>query len=310
MILKQEWDAFDLLHGKYETEEFPVDLKDHAVPDFGWNVINRQGNLYNPRVDIEHLNSEGNRPQWPNDNSFAVCLTHDLDNVVEYSLKQSGRDLRQSLSHRLCDRGPRSGNRLVALSLYDLLQSMVPSEDTSVNIERWLEFEQSMGVKSTFFVLASPQNPYHYTDPAYRLNDKVSFDERTCAVSEVLQQIDTRGWEVGLHPTWNSFDNIAEMRRQKQEIECVIDSDIVSVRQHHLHHDPNITPRVQAQAGLKYDCTLGFNKNVGFRRGSSYPWRSYAEIIEVPLVVQDTALLREKGLNASPEMAFKYVKML
>jgi len=131
----------------------------------------------------------------------------------------------------------------------------------------------------------------------------------------MIREIDRRGWEVGLHPSWYTFDNIDEMKRQKATLESVLGHDIVSVRQHYLHYDIRVTPRVQAEAGFLYDSTLGFNDNIGFRFGTSYPWKLYdlksevdLRITEIPLIIQDGGLLNtDKGMRLDEETAFNYV---
>jgi len=90
------------------------------------------------------------------------------------------------------------------------------------------------------------------------------------------------------------------------------------VRQHFLHYDIRISPRVQAEAGLKYDATLGFNDNIGFRFGTCYPFRLYdlkeekeLAIIEVPLIIQDGAMLNpQKGMRLDEDTAFQYIVQL
>jgi len=121
--------------------------------------------------------------------------------------------------------------------------------------------------------------------------------------------------EIGLHPSWYSFADAAEMKYQKAALECVLGHDVVSCRQHFLHYDIRVTPRIQAEAGFKYDSTLGFNDNIGFRFGTCYPWKLYdlqAEkelpIIEVPLIIQEGAMLNpNKGMRLDAETAFQYV---
>jgi len=105
------------------------------------------------------------------------------------------------------------------------------------------------------------------------------------------------------------------MKRQKEALEKVLNHDIVSIRQHCLHYDIGITPQIQADAGFKYDSTLGFNDNVGFRFGTSRPWYLYnlkgekeLPIMEIPLIVQDGALLNpDKGMRLDKETAFQYL---
>ncbi|KHE90868.1 MAG: hypothetical protein SCABRO_03397 [Candidatus Scalindua brodae] len=131
----------------------------------------------------------------------------------------------------------------------------------------------------------------------------------------MIKEIDRQGWDVGLHPSWYSFNDTGELKRQKEQLENVLGHEIVSIRQHYLHYDIRITPRVQSEAGFKYDSTLGLNDNIGFRFGTSYPWNLYdleAEnelpIIEIPLIVQDNALLHSnKGMRLDEDTAFQYV---
>jgi len=118
--------------------------------------------------------------------------------------------------------------------------------------------------------------------------------------------------EIGLHPTWYSYNDVDELKRQKEALEKALDHEIVSVRQHYLHYDIRVTPAVHAAAGFKYDSTLGFNDNIGFRFGTCYPWHLYdlkAEkelpIMEIPLIIQDGAMLNpDKGGGLMKRLPF------
>lgn len=92
----------------------------------------------------------------------------------------------------------------------------------------------------------------------------------------------------------------------------------MSIRQHYLHYDIRVTPAVHAEAGFKYDSTLGFNDNVGFRFGTCYPWYLYdlkekkeVSVIEIPLIVQDGAMLNQaKGMRLDEDTAFQLVEFV
>ena len=91
----------------------------------------------------------------------------------------------------------------------------------------------------------------------------------------MIREIDRQGWEIGLHSSWYSFDDVDELKRQKEALESALGHEVISIRQHYLHYDIRVTPVVQAAAGFKYDSTLGFNDNVGFRFGTCYPYHLY-----------------------------------
>ena len=109
----------------------------------------------------------------------------------------------------------------------------------------------------------------------YELTDPVIFDNQRCTVAEMIREIDRQGWEIGLHPSWYSFDDADELKRQKDSLEKALGHEIVSIRQHYLHYDIRVTPAVHAAARFKYDSTLGFNDNVGFKFGTCYPYHLY-----------------------------------
>lgn len=186
--------------------------------------------------------------------------------------------------------------------------------------ERWLKAEKQCGAHSTFFFWPGLKavTKRHHTDCAYELYDTLVFDNQKCTVAEMIQEIDRQGWEIGLHPSWYSFDDADELKRQKEALEKAIGHEIVSVRQHYLHYDIRVTPAVHVAAGFKYDSTLGFNDNVGFRFGTSYPWHLYdlksekeLSIMEIPLIIQDGAMLNpDKGMRLDEDTAFKYVEQI
>ncbi|WP_281194370.1 polysaccharide deacetylase family protein [Halorubrum sp. F4] len=321
-------DSFKLLSGRFEAERLPDDLSERPVPDFGYNVLNQKGLLYDPILDYDESQGERTNIQWPDGFDFAVCLTHDLDHVTRYSLTQTYRRVKQKASAHSRARSI-SEESLVGSNASDLLRSIAiegrsvlqtiqhTGTDPYHSLDQWLDAERTIGAKSTFFILPTPLPPYHSTDPEYRFSDSILFEGRKQTVAKTIRQIDNLGWEIGLHPTWYSFDDVDKLQQEKSELEDIVGSEVESVRSHCLHYDIRQTPRVQEAVGFKYDSTLGFNRNIGFRFGTSYPWKLYdlqsnnsTNIVEIPLHVQDTALFRPKGLDLAPDDAIKYVKEL
>ncbi|MBC2694688.1 MAG: hypothetical protein HF982_05325 [Desulfobacteraceae bacterium] len=306
-----------LLEGHYEAERFPKDFSpERIVPDFAFNVLNTMGLLYRPVVDEHFVNNGGQKPVWPDGKAFAVCLTHDVDAVSLYSLKQSLRSrLTQLLNAENAFQKVKNG---VGIGI-DLANKVIHrnQKDPLHCYERWLEVEKKVGARSTFFFWPglSTVTKRHHTDRAYELYDPVVFDNQKCTVAEMIREINLSGWEIGLHPSWYSYNDVDELKRQKESLEKALCNEVVSIRQHYLHYDIRITPCVHTGAGFKYDSTLGFNDNVGFRFGTCYPWRLYdlkreedLPVIEIPLIVQDGAMLNPaKGLRLDEDTAFRYV---
>lgn len=309
-----------LVRGHYEAEWCPKNSTSKAfVPDFAFNILSPMGLLYKPVADENHLAEGGAKPEWPDKKSFAACLTHDVDAVSQFSLAQTARMRPKYLLGRRSLKSTIKGSFIYS---FNILQAIRHSSihDPFHCLERWLEIEEKVGARSTFFFWPGWKaiNKHHFSDCLYDMEDKIVFDGQKCTVAEMIREINRRGWEIGLHSSWYSYDDVDEIKRQKEALEKVLDHDIVSVRQHFLHYDIRVTPRIHAKAGFKYDSTLGFNDNVGFRFGTCYPHKLFdlqAEeelpIVEVPLIIQDGAMLNpDKGMRLNEETAYQYVKQI
>lgn len=310
----------DLTSGKYEAQRLPVDLSPESpVPDYAFNVLTPRGLLYRPVVD-EHLLAQGmEKPKWPEAKPFAACLTHDVDAVSTFSLAPALRKryIRYSTSSSLSE-------RIISLAGFgvDLFRTVQhrKKHDPLFCMERWLEMETRVNSHSTFFFWPGLDavGKRHVSDCAYKLSDRIIFDGQSCTVAESIREISRRGWEIGLHASWYSYADVDELQRQKDALEKVTAQEIISVRQHYLHYDIRLTPRVHSNAGFKYDSTLGFNDNIGFRFGTCRPWQlcdpeteETLPIMEVPMIIQDTAMLdKHKGMRLDEETAFQYIQRL
>lgn len=309
-----------LIQGQYEIERLPNDFTpEHPVPDYAFNILNSLGLLYRPVVDEVFLAKGGIKPEWPEGKCFAVCLTHDVDVVTLYSLLEVYRARVQALQQA------QNWMQRTKISLgfccdYVETSAYRSQIDPLHYYEKWLEVEATVGARSTFFFWPGWRSvkKHHASDCTYELTDRIKFERQRCTVSEMIREIGHRGWEIGLHPSWYSFNSYDEMKRQKESLEKALRHEIVSVRQHFLHYDIRITPRIHVQTGLKYDSTLGFNDNVGFRFGTCYPYRIYDNqnkeelpIVEVPLIIQDVAMLHPvKGMRLDENTAVKYIKQI
>jgi peptidoglycan/xylan/chitin deacetylase (PgdA/CDA1 family) len=313
-------DYTKLIQGYYEAERLPADFTDNRiVPDFAFNVLNTLGLLYTPVADKAQVSEFKKKPQWPENKPFAVCLTHDVDDVSYFSLRQHLRPFTTPFSGL---QNTQDKLRRLFNLLFNVLGACKNqfSKDPLYCYERWLKIEEEFGAKSTFFFWPGWKSvtKHHMTDPIYDLNDRVVFDGNSCTVAEMIQEIHRRGWEIGLHPSWYAYNDVDELKRQKSALEKAVGSPVDSIRQHYLHYDIRITPRTHSAAGFKYDSTLGFCDNIGFRFGTCYPWKLFdlgskkeLPILEIPLIVQDTAMLNpSKGMRIDPKMALRYMLLI
>ena len=295
---------------------FPRPIK-NKVSDFAFSQINMTGNLYNPVIDHMWIGQKFEKPKWPDNKPYAVCITHDVDVISLQSNKENFRRMKHVF--KTWSQQKTKQNMIIAFeSLENITKSMFSSEDPYHRIEDWLKVEQEVGARSTFFFAPEYVLKSHFTDCWYKYDDKLRFEGENITVAELMRELNRRGWEIGLHPSWHSYNSVDEMKYQKEQIEKVLDCEIVSVRQHYLHFDNRITPSIQEAAGFKYDSTLGFNDNIGFRRGTSYAYPLYniennkiLPVWELPLIIQDGAMFNHrKGMRLDKVKALEYIQMI
>lgn len=80
-------------------------------------------------------------------------------------------------------------------------------------------------------------------------------------------------------------------------MENVLGKKIIGYRNHYLKFKIPLTWELLAKAGFKYDTTLGYNNQIGFRNGLCHLFNPFnlnsktkIDIMELPLAVMDTAL--------------------
>jgi peptidoglycan/xylan/chitin deacetylase (PgdA/CDA1 family) len=166
--------------------------------------------------------------------------------------------------------------------------------------ERILEIESAHGWRSTFFFLEG--NRWSRYGARYTLEDPPIRDLAALLLSS--------GCEIGVHGGYHDFNSAEGYRRSADSIARAFGVRPVGIRNHFLKFSHPETWKAQAQAGLLYDATFGFNDRPGFRDGRMHPFvpkdpQSGApiDIMVLPLTVMDSALFRVLGLG--PEQALR-----
>ena len=289
--------------------------------EFGFCEAYRGGRLWEPDLDrwladrrTELADTHQLEPLWPDGHPFAVCLTHDVDLIGRASTpRQAMRSMANSLAggastaRERAVRLARPGVR-AARSLANGI-SLVPAADT---LERCVELERSHGVTASYFFTVYPGSDGHRYDCSYDFDDPCRFRGRREHIGAVITTLYDEGFDVGLHGSYNSALVAGVLARERAAFERATGLVVSTTRQHFVHWDIRATPRLQAEAGFSADSTLGFNRNLGFRAGTSLPYRLFdlergetLDLVEVPLAVHDGALLRPDALELGLELGLE-----
>jgi peptidoglycan/xylan/chitin deacetylase (PgdA/CDA1 family) len=253
-------------------------------------------------------------PLWPGQRPLALCLTHDLDAVSEFHipLRRMVRTLRAALAE------PRGRRQAVAGLTRSFAAAAIRRMgragrgDPIWHFEDWLRVERRYGFRSTWYAFAPRLPKPHRWDTPYDYREPVVFDGKRTRVDQMLQAIADAGCEIGLHASYHAAAQECVFVEEKRALETALHRPVVSVRHHYLHYDAGCTPQIHAAAGIGCDSTQGFNRGVGFRAGTSFPYWCWDHarnrelpVLEIPMIVMDAALFERQSQVLAPEEALR-----
>ena len=301
------------------VEEYEQEHRDQwGCWEFSFGESYRAGTLWEPEVDrwLAERRAEvaGSEALWPDAKRFAICLTHDVDLMSDASTpRQAFRGLRASLGQ------PNGGLLRYArppVRAARALRHGISRAPSTELLERSIALEQEAGVTASYFFTVYPDAPSRF-DCLYLPGDRCTFRGRSVRVADVLRTLAAEGFDVGLHGSYASAREPGRLAAEKAVLEQATGLDVHTTRQHFLHWDVRATPRIQEEAGITADATVGFNRNIGFRHGTALPFRQFdldrgvvVDVVEVPLVVHDGPLLRADGLELDLDLAREAVRTI
>ena len=199
--------------------------------------------------------------QWPENKKFAVCLSHDVDNV-----------------------------KLIKPDFFSInkIADFIKGKNPYWQFHKVVELEGKYNFKSTFFFCTGKR---HRLDPNYHIKEKKIID--------IIRFLMREGNEIGLHLSYLSYNNIKMIESEKRELINLIGGKI-GARTHFLRFSLPETMVLEDKLGFYYGSSLGYSDAVGYRSGFCWPYHPYAigyekrlDIFELPLSVMDGALFGE-----------------
>jgi len=162
-----------------------------------------------------------------------------------------------------------------------------------------MDLSEKHGLTSHFYFIAG--HSAGDLDGFYSLDDPF--------IRTLMKQISQRGHEIGLHPSYNSFQEPGCIHREFEKLLRVADEEGIQQsrwggRQHYLRWKVPITWQAWEDAGLDYDSTLSFIDVAGFRCGTCYEFsvfnlitKKQLKLKEYPLIVMDITLFCRMNMS-------------
>lgn len=182
---------------------------------------------------------------------------------------------------------------------------MINHIDSYWNYKEIIELEKQYGFSSSFYFFGGGN---HFWDATYSIYDK--------EMTNLLHEIKDSGCEVGLHGSFNSYNNLEILQSEKESLEKIV-GKIHSIRQHFLRFDVKKTYSIYEKLGIKCDVTLGYAQHEGFRAGICLPYQPYSldddrpyNMIEIPLTVMDGTFYEITYKNLNSEESWQSIRQL
>lgn len=233
-------------------------------------------------------------------NEFGFFLSHDVDRIALYSWRQIAHKTLQLFETNTIA----STLKTIASGILHLIAPRA-IEDPWWNFKQIIKQETSLGIRSTFYILSRQG----------KMDSRFTFKNRR--IKKIISQLNGDGFEIGLHGSYYSIDNIAVLEKQITEMRNATGINPKGIRQHYLRAEMPTTLRLQQQVGFQYDTSLGFASHAGYRNSYCYPFKPFdfekgemLDIWELPLMLMEVSVLdyQKEGFTGLETSAMKMVE--
>lgn len=176
--------------------------------------------------------------------------------------------------------------------------------DRNYTFDWYMDVCEKAGVKAAFYFI-----------PTSIEKQNGCYEPKDQKIQELIRYIDSRGHEIGVHGSYQTYQSKEKVKKQKNIIDDTLSSlnisqKVVGNRQHYLRWNSAVTPSVLEYAKFEYDTTGSYADRPGFRYGVCYEFsmfdilnRKKLAIKQRPLVVMECTIIDDSymGLGYSEE---------
>jgi peptidoglycan/xylan/chitin deacetylase (PgdA/CDA1 family) len=173
-----------------------------------------------------------------------------------------------------------------------------------------MDVSEANNLQSAFYFICGRTDPVR--DGDYELEHP--------AIRNLMRRIRERGHEIGLHPSYGTFQKPELIKKEADRLRRVCAEERIEQpqwggRMHFLRWEQNTTLRGWADAGMSYDSTMGYADRPGFRCGTCHEYPAFDAVEQKhlslrvrPLVVMECTVVAERymGLGIGEEAEHKF----
>jgi hypothetical protein len=254
----------------------------------GLPVVNYYFDILNEAVFLM-TGKNSKKKIWP-ENDFGVALTHDIDVCKSAWLEGSYSELKKKHLR----------------SIPSLIFKRLFANDDWFNFKLISDLEKEYNASSSFYFLPRKGKAGKWKNSDY--------DVRSNGIQKAMKFLEQRGHDIGVHGSFGTHDDANNLAADMNRINV---PGIIGNRFHFLLFDAGKSVDVLEKSGIRYDTSLGFAEQTGFRRGTCFPYYLYnfatgnsSKVLEIPLIMMDATLQKTDYMGITQDEAEKQVELL
>lgn len=285
--------AYDILGLTYwmlnRIEEIGrTDLDNHGRFPAIHSHAYKHGYLERPVVDEWlHVLGQVIQKQWPQvelkQHEFSMKVSHDVDSPSLYQFKPWQTIIRMMAGHLLKRRDIKAFLQApyIKLSAGKRLHPQDPH-----NTFDWLmDVSEKNGLTSAFYFICGTTS-----------NMDADYQPEEPAIRELIQRIHQRGHEIGLHPSYGTYQTPKLIKQEANRLRAVMQKEGIKQnefggRMHYLRWQHPTTLQAWNDAGMTYDTTLSYADLPGFRCGTCFEYPAFNTATQQPLQIRIRPLI-------------------
>lgn len=278
-----------------------IDLDNHGRFPATASHAYKHGYLERPNVDEWlHILGQVIQRTWPQlklkQHQFSMRVSHDVDNPSRYGFCTS-KNLIRAIGGDIIKRRDFKSALLAPWIHFHTKQELHPQDP--YNTFDWImDVSEQHGLTSAFYFIFGGNAP-----------QDADYQPEHPAIRALMRRIHERGHEIGLHPSYNTYQNpeiiVAEAQRLKRIcVEERIQQEHWGGRMHFLRWEQPTTLYGWEQAGMSYDSTLSYADRPGFRCGTCFDYTAFDPVKQKmlnlrirPLIAMECSVIADRYMR-------------
>jgi hypothetical protein len=275
----------------------------------------KNGYLERPIIDEWlHVLGQVIQRQWPSlilkNHSFNMKVSHDVDQPSRSGFLTKKQLIRAVGHHAIKKRD--LGNALNSIRVGMNSKKILHPSDPFNTFDWIMDLSEEQGLRSAFYFIVGNNDPhdadYHMSHPAIRA---------------LMNKIDRRGHESGLHPSYVTYDKPDTLAYEADYFRQICAEEDIKLnglggRMHYLRWCHPATMMALERTGFTYDSSLGYADSAGFRCGTCFEYPGFNPVSQEalslrirPLIAMECSVmdLAYMGLGNGPEALEKFVSL-